>query len=137
MIDRAFLDTNVLVYAVVDHACTPQALTAVAASRVTSVQVLNEFANVARRKFGRSPKEIRAVTRDLRDAIEIVPLTVALHDEALDLFERYALSMYDSLVVAAALGAGCDCLFSEDLQHGQLFEGRLRVENPFRSVGRD
>jgi len=56
--------------------------------------------------------------------------SVALYQEALALRHRYRLNWFDSLIVAAALAAECDVLYSEDLQHGQKFGG-LRVENPF------
>lgn len=131
MNERQFVDSNVLLYAVSDLPHAAKAWSVVGGSHVASVQVLNEFADVARRKFGRSPAEIRAVTQRLRSVLDIVPITLLLHDEAIDLHERYGYSFYDSLIVAAALQAGCTRLMTEDLQAGQLIEGRLRIENPF------
>ena len=63
--------------------------------------------------------------------IDVVPLDVDLHVEALALMARYGFSIYDSLIVAAALSANCTTLHSEDLQHGQVIDGRLTVRNPF------
>ena len=58
-------------------------------------------------------------------------ITLATVHVALEIRERYGFSWYDSLIVAAALESGCELLYSEDMQHGQVIEGRLRVINPF------
>lgn len=97
-----------------------------------SYQVVQEFLNLAVRKF--------AVTMKLSDAEDYftnvlqpmlsVHSSPALFREALHIHARYKLSWYDSLIVAAALSAGCDTLYSEDLQHG-LRIGTLTVRNPF------
>jgi predicted nucleic acid-binding protein len=128
---RTFLDSNVLLYAVSDDSRAPAAQASLQAGHVISVQVLNEFATVARRKLGRSIEEIRQAEKGIRAALEVVPVTVEHHDAALDLMDRYGFSFYDSLIVASALEAGCTKLFTEDLQHGQVLEKRLRVINPF------
>ena len=62
----------------------------------------------------------------------IVPISEETHDAGLQLAERHGLSVYDAMIVAAALLAGCKTLLSEDMQDGQVFEGRLKVRNPFR-----
>ena len=64
-------------------------------------------------------------------AAEIVPVTYAIHVVGMHLIERHKFSIYDAMIVAAALEAGCTTLFSEDMQHGQLIAGRLGVVNPF------
>jgi predicted nucleic acid-binding protein len=61
--------------------------------------------------------------------VEIISL-VTIHT-ALDIWERYSFSWYDSLIVAAALEVGCDTIYSEDMQNGQEIEGRLHIINPF------
>jgi predicted nucleic acid-binding protein len=61
----------------------------------------------------------------------VAPLTTAIHARPVVLARAHALSVYDALIVAAALDAGCQLLCSEDLRHGQKF-GTLTVENPFR-----
>lgn len=132
MSGRAFLDSNILLYAVSDdEARAPVAQTSLQAAHVISVQVLNEFATVARRKLGRSVEDIRLAEKGFRAALEVVPVTVEHHDAALELMDRYGFSFYDSLIVASALDAGCTRLFTEDLQHGQVLDKRLRVINPF------
>lgn len=61
----------------------------------------------------------------------VQPLSVAVHEAGLTLAERYTLSVYDAMIVASALDAGCDTLWSEDMQSGMVFDDRLRVVNPF------
>ena len=76
--------------------------------------------------------EIREVAgRSIRAVCDVETVTVETHDRALAIVERYGFSLYDSLVIAAALNAGCRILYSEDLQHGQLIDRQLRVVNPF------
>jgi predicted nucleic acid-binding protein len=99
---------------------------------VISVQVLNEFANVARRKLRVDWKEINTrliLVQAL--ASSIYPITLENHALGLHFAERYQLAVHDSMVVASALLAGCDTLYSEDMQHGMLIEGRLIIRNPF------
>jgi predicted nucleic acid-binding protein len=88
--------------------------------------------NVARRKMRLSWQETRRFLSLFRDLLMVQPITVAIHEAGLALAERYTLSVYDAMIVASALDAGCDTLWSEDMQHGMVFGDRLRVINPFR-----
>lgn len=99
-----------------------------------SVQVLNEFIAVARRKMSLSWAAIGEITRSVRSTCDVIPLTLAVHDRAVWIAERYKVPTYDATIVAAAIEAGCSFLMSEDFQHGQVFEQRLRVRNPFVGV---
>jgi len=129
----SFLDTNVLAYlASADSAKARRAEQVLAEGGTISVQVLNELANVARRKMGLSWAETRGLLAPLRALLAVKPLTVETHELGLEVAERYGLSLYDAMIVAAALQAGCETLWSEDMQHGLVVEGRLRVTNPFR-----
>jgi predicted nucleic acid-binding protein len=128
-----FLDSNVLVYAFTtdERAATAQAL--LEDRPVISVQGLNEFANVARRKLGMGWEEIREAVSALRTLCPtVLTLDVAAHEDALRIGERYGYSMFDASVIASALQAGSDTLWSEDMQDGMLIDGRLRIANPFR-----
>jgi len=128
-----FLDTNVLLYLLsADAAKADRAEAALAEGGVVSVQVLNEFASVASRKLGMSIAETREALAVVRALCRTVPLTEATHDKGLEIAERYGLAVYDAMIVAAALLAGCDTLYSEDLQDGQWLDGRLTVRNPLR-----
>ncbi|MFO1155139.1 MAG: PIN domain-containing protein [Rhodospirillales bacterium] len=131
----SFFDTNVLVYmASGDAAKADRAEAVVAAGGAISVQVLNELTNVARRKMQMSWADTHAFLTILRGLLTIHPLTIETHETGLDLAERYGLSTYDAMIAASALHAGCDTLWSEDLQHGMVFNGGLRVVDPFRAA---
>lgn len=131
MSGKAFVDTNVVVYALSSDAKSAIAQATLDSAQTLSLQVLNEYAHVARRKQKRSPEEIGEVTRGFRENFEIRPITAAQHDEALLLCGRYGYGFFDSLLIATALDAGCTTLYSEDLQHRQLIDKRLRIINPF------
>ena len=133
MSDKPFLDTNVVLYAFRQgDARSQRAEILLAAGGTLSVQVLNEFVNVARRKLNRSWEEVRRALGILRVFCpDPAPVTIETHDRAVQIAERYGYSIFDSLIVAAALERQCETLYSEDLQAGQVIEGRLRVKNPF------
>jgi predicted nucleic acid-binding protein len=132
----SFLDTNVLVYvASSDAVKAQQAETIIAGGGAISVQVLNELTNMARRKMRMSWSEIHRLLSTLRSLLTVYPLTLETHEAGLELAERYGLSTYDAMIVASALGAGCDTLWSEDMQHGMVIDERLHIANPFRTSG--
>jgi predicted nucleic acid-binding protein len=137
MTDRAFLDTNVLVYVVGQKdERTPPAEALVAAGGVVSVQILNELASVARRKLGMTWEDIGEALAAIRTLCPSpVPLTIATHDAALRIAAQHKYHIYDALVLAAALEADCTVLYSEDLQDGQVVDGRLTIRNPFLTRG--
>ena len=131
----SFFDTNVLVYlASGDAAKADRAEAIVAGGGSISVQVLNELANVARRKMQMSWDETHAWLNTLRGLLTVHPLTVETHEAGLRIGARYGLSIYDSMIAASALEAGCDTLWSEDMQHGMKLDEGLRIANPFRGV---
>lgn len=131
----SFFDSNVLLYlASDDTAKADRAEELLIGGGAISVQVLNEITNVARRKMRMSWSETRTFLTTVRALVTVHPITVAIHDTGLALAERYALSIYDALIAAAAVGAGCDTLWSEDLQDGMVLCDRLRVVNPFRAA---
>jgi predicted nucleic acid-binding protein len=127
----AFLDTNVLLYLMSDEpGKADRAERLIAAGGVVSVQVLNEFASVSSRKLGLSFPEIREVLAAVRACCQVEPVTLATHDLGLDLAQRFGLSIYDALIVAAAVLAQCGTLYSEDLNDGQRIDG-VTIRNPF------
>jgi predicted nucleic acid-binding protein len=129
----SFFDTNVLVYlASGDGKKADRAEATIAKGGSISVQVLNELANVARRKMQMSWDETHALLNMLRDLLTVHPLTVETHETGLGIAERYSLSTYDAMIAASALHAGCDTLWSEDMQHGLALKEGLRIVNPFR-----
>ena len=129
---RPFVDTNVLVYLLsADAAKAARAEEVLAGRIVVSVQVLSEFANVARRKRGLGWPALVQALADITHFADVRPLTLATHRAGLVLAQRCQFGLYDAMIVATALEAGCDTLLSEDFQTGQLIDGRLRVANPF------
>jgi predicted nucleic acid-binding protein len=127
----AFLDTNVLLYLLSsDAAKADRAEALAAAGGVISVQVLNEFVSVASRKLRMSMSEIREVLSAIRAVCTVEPLSIQTHDLGFDLAQRFGLTIYDALIVAAALLAKCRIVYSEDLQDGRIIES-LTVRNPF------
>ena len=131
----AFFDTNILLYLVSsDSAKADRAEALIAAGGVISVQVLNEFVSVASRKRAMSLPEIREVLSAIRAICAVEPLSIQTHDLGVDLAERFRLSFYDALIVAAAVLAKCDTLYSEDMQDGQRIE-KVTIRNPFAAGG--
>jgi predicted nucleic acid-binding protein len=132
-----FFDTNVLVYlASGDPVKAGQAEKVIGEGGAISVQVLNELANVARRKMQLSWIDTRAFLSMIRGLLRIDAITIEIHESGLALAERYGLSTYDAMIAASALHAGCDTLWSEDMQDGLVIGRMLRIVNPFRSEHR-
>jgi predicted nucleic acid-binding protein len=129
---KPFLDTNVLVYAVLsDDPRRPTAEQLLAAGGTLSVQVLNEFANVARSKLKWPWLDIETTLALVRGRSgRVRDISVLTHDAALALARDHGLAFYDALIVASAIEAGCDTLFTEDMPHDRKF-GRLAIVNPF------
>jgi predicted nucleic acid-binding protein len=128
---RTFLDTNVLVYATSNDPRCERAQALIAAGGTTSVQVLNELVNVLRKKLKRDWGAIEKAVSDFRNVLDpVLPLTPETHDAAIALAREHSLSFYDALIVASALEANCEVLFTEDMQHGRTL-GTLTVRNPF------
>ncbi len=130
----AFFDTNVFVYAVVqDDPRSQKAEELIAEGGTVSVQVLNEFADVVRRKAKMPWDEVRFAIENIKTLCpDPLPITLDTHREALAIAERYAYRIYDALMVASALEARCTILYSEDMQDGQVIGNRLTIRNPFR-----
>ena len=128
-----FLDTNVLLYLLSHDADKADRAEAILTSGgIISVQVLNEFASVASRKLEMTIPEIREILSTIRSVCVVKSLDIETHDLGLELAERYGFSIYDGLIVAAAIRAGCAILYTEDLQQGQRIE-KLQIKNPFAS----
>jgi predicted nucleic acid-binding protein len=126
-----FVDTNVVVYA---YSAGPKATHAggLLVGATISVQVLNEFANVAIRKMGYSAAQLSEQIDSIRGQVErIRPVTEYTHDLAREIVFRYNLGFYDSALLASAILADCDVFYSEDLHHGLVIEEMLTIRSPF------
>lgn len=132
MNDKVFFDTNVLVYVLGEDERTASAEALIAIGGVVSVQVLNELTAVARRKLGMTWNEIEEALAAIRVLCPSpVPLTIETHEAGLRIAAEYQFHIYDALIAAAALESKCTTLYSEDLQDGQVIDGRLTIRNPF------
>jgi predicted nucleic acid-binding protein len=128
---KAFFDTNVLVYMVTTDPRKHQAERVLGAGGTVSVQVLNEFANVARKKLQHDWARIEYALEQFRLSFDSVQtLTLETHMAALAIARDSHLPFYDALIIAAAIEAGCDTLYTEDMQHGRTIGG-LMIHNPF------
>jgi len=134
MSGSAFFDTNIFVYAVVqDDPRSDKAEELIAEGGTVSVQVLNEFADVVRRKAKMPWDKVRFAIQNIRALCpDPLPLTVDIHNEALTIAEKYGYRVYDALIVASALKARCTILYSEDMRDGRVIDHRLTIRNPFR-----
>ena len=137
-----FLDTNVFVYLFDETAPGKREVADSLVQRsladgrgCISYQVIQETMNVLVGKLGATPEQMRKLMDDVLFPLWRVDPTRTLYRRGLDVRARYGFSVYDSLIVAAALDAGCSTLYSEDLQHGQRIVG-LTIVNPFGSSSR-
>ncbi len=131
---KIFLDTNLLIYAHTNVAVQKQQTIQqiiINENTVISTQVFKEAANVLYKKFRFGWNDIQQVLREMQQNNVVHINTVTTIQQACQIANRYGFSFYDSLIVAAALEAGCQVLYSEDLQHGQVIEKVLTVRNPF------
>jgi len=115
---KAFIDTNVLIYWVDDSTRADVVEQLLAQQAVISVQVLNEFANVLRKKRAMPLPDVEALCTTLIDTCDVLDLSVRTHQTALALMARYQLSVYDANIVAAAALSDCAVLYTEDMQDG-------------------
>lgn len=141
-----FLDTNIFVYAFLAGESRKRAKaielieSCLGSGRGSvSYQVVQEFANVARKKFATklSSGDCKAFIDAAMQPLNKVASSTALVHTALDLQDELKYSFYDCMMIAAALQAGAGTLYTEDLQHWQLVHGALRVVNPFLDVANE
>lgn len=126
-----FFDTNVILYLLDDGPKSDRAEALLAQGGTISVQVLNETLVNCRHKARMDQDEAQAFLHGIRQLCRIRDLDLYTHDVGVALQARYKFSVYDSMIVAAALIADCETLWSEDMHDGLLVEGRLRIRNPF------
>jgi len=129
---RIFIDSNIVLYALGDE--LPKRQTAwqlLFQSPTISVQVLNECSNILVRKRNVDKSDVRTILEDILQFTHVENIGLAVVQLAWDLMGRYRYSYFDSLILASSLSAECQILYSEDMQHAQVIEGRLTIVNPF------
>ena len=135
MTDKVFFDTNVLVYAYSNTEPDKQAiarkLIAESVSYV-STQVLKELTNTLTKKFRNSWQKAKNAVLESSKNNLLYTNEIQTILNACDIADKYKLSFYDSLIIAAALECECSILYSEDMQDKQIIDGRLKIVNPFK-----
>ncbi len=127
-----FFDTNIFIYfATSDDTTADTSERTLRGGGIVSIQVLNEFVNVTRRKHGMPWTDVTKGLSSIRTICSVVPLTLETHERGLSVAQRYQLNVYDAMIIAAAQLAGCTTLYSEDMHHGLVVDG-LTIIDPFR-----
>ena len=128
-----FLDTNIMVYAFTTDPRAGAAQALLGRGCATSVQALNEFTNVARRKLGMTWREVHEALSAIRTVCRtILPVDIEIHADALRIAERYGYTIFDALMIAAALRARCTVLYFGGHAGRHVDPGRLRIVDPYR-----
>lgn len=127
-----FFDTNIILYLLDDGPKAERAEALIAKQGMVSVQVLNEALVNCLRKAGMSWQEAGQFLDGIRLLCPVVDLTPETHEIGRALGERYGFSVYDAMIVAAALQNGCTTLYSEDMHDGLRVEDQLTIVNPFK-----
>jgi len=138
MKDRSFFDTNIILYAYSKIRNTKKEIAndIIFSSEnnnniIISNQVINEFINIAYKKFKLDSKQIENAILELDNCFNIVNFGLIAQIKALSIKEKYKFQYYDSLIIATALENGCTILYTEDMQHNQIIENQLKIINPF------
>jgi len=132
MLGKIFIDTNIIIYALGQFSTKANlAAPLFTDTPYISTQVLSETANVASKRLALPLPEIRKLILTLETMCRVEIISLNTIHTALEVRERYNFSWYDSLIIASALQANCDSLYSEDMQNSQVINGRLRIINPF------
>lgn len=134
MSGKNFLDTNIVVYLYSGDEPEKQATAFQLIEQndpIISTQVLSELANTLSRKFALPFDVVAQAVAEVQEACRVLPVMPETISQALALAKKYQYSYYDCLILASALSAGCNTLFTEDMQHGQVIENSLTINNPF------
>jgi predicted nucleic acid-binding protein len=134
MKDKVFIDTNILIYLITDNSNKKDIII----SKISefencylSIQVINEFANTCIKKKLFKSEEIAEIIKELRKVFNILEIYLDTILQALKIQNKYKYSFYDSLIISTASENGCSIIFTEDLQHNQLIEKKVKIINPF------
>lgn len=134
MNDNSFIDTNILVYCYTDDEPDKSKKALVVTDVPTSfisTQVLTELANTLKKKFDYAWNEVELTISEVSSDFNVYVNKPATIEQACRIADKYKFSFYDSLIISAALSCNCTTLFSEDMQHGQIIDDKLKIVNPF------
>jgi len=127
------IDSNILIY---NHSMDHENKRLIARdffkeNPVVSSQVISEYLNVMKRIFKMQKLELMQLCSLWLEKCYVQPVILSTIKLAQDLVSKYDFQMFDGIIVAAALEADCDILYSEDMQNGQIIEDMLKIVNPF------
>lgn len=136
MHDKAFLDTNILIYAYSEDEPKKQSIALQLLDNfednvIISKQVINELSNILLKKFKLGSDQVENVLLEIDNVLPIADFDLTTQIKALKLKDRYQFQYYDALIVATALENNCTVVYSEDMQHEMLIDGNLKIINPF------
>lgn len=132
--NKVFLDTNILIYAYSNtETDKKEKVMGILSDDAVcfSTQVINEFIWVMNRKYKVNMDSLRIITNNLFEMYVVSLVDRATIGQAIDIASRYKYSYWDSLIVSSSIESGCDILYTEDMQHGQVVNNGLRILNPF------
>jgi predicted nucleic acid-binding protein len=130
---KIFFDTNTLLYLLSSDSKKADWVSSnLQQSNVISVQVLNEFTSASLRKIKISNAELDEFLDLFMSTFNVIKLDIETFKTGLMISRRYGYQHYDSMIIAAALEAGCERLYSEDMQHRQIINKKLQIVNPFQ-----
>jgi len=135
--DKVFLDTNIFIYMYTPSVPQKREVCLSIIDNydcVTSTQALNEICNVLTKKIRTPIGDIRKVLADVNKICEVANVSQSIIFNALNINEKYGYSFYDCLIIAAALDSECNVLYTEDMQNGQVINGKLKIVNPFNGI---
>jgi predicted nucleic acid-binding protein len=130
---KIFFDTNTLLYLLSSDSKKADWVSSnLQQSNVISVQVLNEFTSASLRKIKISHTELDEFLDLFKSIFSVMKLDLETFNTGLMISRQYGYRHYDSMIIAAALEAGCERLYSEDMQHRQIIDKKLQIVNPFK-----
>ena len=139
MLDRIFLDTNIILYSyseddIYKQNISQEILRNNIFNTFISKQVINEITNILFKKIKLSSEEVENAILELDSEFEIFDFYLTTQIKAIRLKKDYNLQFYDALIIATALENNCTILYSEDMQHNLIIEGKLTIINPFKAL---
>jgi predicted nucleic acid-binding protein len=130
--NKIFFDTNTLLYLLsTDNNKANWVSKNLQQSNVISIQVLNEFTSASLRKIKLTSAELDEFLDLFTSTFNVRSMDMGTFETGLTVSRRYGYQHHDAMIIAAALQAGCERLYSEDMQHQQIINKRLEIVNPF------
>ena len=132
---NSFIDTNILIYLLsLDSKKKDIARTFLSNHNLISTQVVNEYCNICLKKFNLSTSDTQETLISITQRVQVCNIDLDTIFLALKIKHKYKYQYYDSLIIASAIENKCSILYSEDLQHNQIVDNKLKILNPFVAV---